>query len=474
MRKRKRFVEEIDHDHVIALDDDDADGESSKDQKSTTTHRSKKSSTSQSKRASPPPTLRPNTVLRKYLGQLVLPDLLYSCVQQHGGHLLVDRLRKWSAIRQELNLPDSTSGGNRIKAAYHHYFLDGGKSAKKNKGAKGSRGSKHAAEDECVDGTGWRSWHLNKKFMPTPTSTLSSTSPSSSNIRTIDAKRKRQKSKKRKAQRKKEKRLHQAIKRTQRQGNEESARGVTWNNDVTSLNCSENFYYRHLLEKSDEIISSSSSSEAEKNSALSESESKSDSLESDSSESDSSESDSSESDSSDSEDYDSYHSSDDDDEEDADMDIGGIGGGTTTTNGGEEDYENYHMKENDGLLTKQSPVKRRRASSAGSSVALQVLFKGVYPQGKKFVSKILIRGRIRHIGTFRTAIDAALGYDYALLAYGKTTPKEIPQFNFPTIKGSTEDFNNDLLNSCTSFTLPPLMSKHGRRVWMKYVQKCMH
>ena len=439
MRKRKRFVEEIDH--VIALDDDDAAGESSKDQKSTTTHRSKKSSTSQSKRASPPPTLRPNTVLRKYLGQLVLPDLLYSCVQQHGGHLLVDRLRKWSAIRQELNLPDSTSGGNRIKAAYHHYFLDGAKSAKKNKGAKDCKGSKHAAEDEeCVDGTGWRSWHLNKKFMPTPTSTLSSTSPSSSNIRTIssvDAKRKRQKSKRRKAQRKKEKRLRQAIKRTQKQGNKESARGVSW---------------------------TSSSSEAEKNSASSESESK----------SDSSESDSSESDSSDSEDYDSYHSSDDD-EEDADMDdIGGIGGGTTT-NGGEEDYQNYHMKENDGLLTKQSPVKRGRASSAGSSVALQILFKGVYPQGKKFVSKILIRGRIRHIGTFRTAIDAALGYDYAVLAYGKTTtPKEIPQFNFPTIKGSTEDFNNDLLNSCTSFTLPPLMSKHGRRVWMKYVQKCMN
>ena len=63
--------------------------------------------------------------LLSYKGITIAPMDINEAVFQLGGYTFVDNKRKWSAVRKLLNLPQSSSGGARMKNIYQRYEEQG-------------------------------------------------------------------------------------------------------------------------------------------------------------------------------------------------------------------------------------------------------------------------------------------------------------------------------------------------------------
>jgi hypothetical protein len=68
-------------------------------------------------------------------------------------------------------------------------------------------------------------------------------------------------------------------------------------------------------------------------------------------------------------------------------------------------------------------IKKRKLMKCTNTTG----FNGVSKKGKKFVAKITIDGKKKHLGTFTRARDAAMAYDKAIVKYHQPRTK----FNFP-------------------------------------------
>ena len=71
------------------------------------------------------------------------------------------------------------------------------------------------------------------------------------------------------------------------------------------------------------------------------------------------------------------------------------------------------------------PAVGSRVAQVGGGTRL---YNGVYKKGRSFVAKISIDGKLRCLGNFKRAKDAAVEYDQALV---ELTQRSLESLNFP-------------------------------------------